>query len=80
MRSILLLSALLLLLLSSCTNVQFHGPSFDTPDAIPSNLDPYGYDERDVTHIGKLPIHAAGALNFTWTFDWPLGHKLPGEK
>ncbi len=54
---------------------------FDAPPIImEGNLDPYGYDPRDVSVIHGIPFHASGELKATWHFDTIFGHKFEGEK
>lgn len=72
------LAILGVLLLSGCSNIQYQGMSFDSIDQHPISI----YETTGTTFLSHVrpPANSAGALNFTWTFDWPLGSKLPGEK
>ncbi len=65
----LLISALAL---ASCTFAP-EGPGFTAP-ARDADLDPYGYDARDVSRIGKFSVHGAAEVRFTWKFTWPWDH------
>lgn len=61
-------------LLAGCS-YQLESVGVNTPSQIPgTDLDPYGYDHRDVSVIRGVPFHAAGELKAVFKFTWPWDH------